>query len=51
MKVNKVKKVPKLSKGTPYNKQFVKKILNGEQAIRAGKGVRINIDELANFWK
>lgn len=51
MKANKVKKEPKQTKCTPYNAQFIKKILDGEQAIKAGKGVKINIDELANFWK
>lgn len=33
---------------SPYNPEFVKKILKGQKEIRAGKGVKIKVDDL---WK
>ena len=32
----------------PYNPEFVKEILDAEQSIRDGKGVRIKLEDL---WK
>ncbi len=40
----------KISRETksPYNTDFVKKILKGQKEIREGKGVKIKVDDL---WK
>jgi len=35
-------------KEKPYNPEFVKEILDAEQSIKDGKGVKINLD---NLWK
>lgn len=32
----------------PYNKKFVKKILEGKKKVRTGKGVQINVEDM---WK
>ena len=32
----------------PYNPEFVKEILNAEQSIKAGKGIKIKLEDL---WK
>ena len=32
----------------PYNMEFVKEILEAEQSIRDGKGIKINLEDL---WK
>jgi hypothetical protein len=32
----------------PYNPEFVKEILDAEQSIKDGKGVKINLEDL---WK
>lgn len=32
----------------PYNPEFVKEILDAEKSIKAGKGVKINLEDL---WK
>lgn len=32
----------------PYNPEFVKEILEAEQSIKEGKGVKINLEDL---WK
>ena len=37
-----------LAKQKPYNPEFVKEILDAEQSIRDGKGVRIKLEDL---WK
>lgn len=46
-------KVPfeKASKESPYNPEFVKKILQGDEEIREGKGKKITIEELNKLWK
>jgi len=36
------------NKEKPYNPEFVKEILDAEQSIRDGKGVRIKLEDL---WK
>ena len=33
---------------SPYDQEFVKKILQGRQEIKEGKGLRIKVDDL---WK
>lgn len=33
---------------SPYNTEFVKKILKGQKEIREGKGVKIKVEDL---WK
>jgi hypothetical protein len=35
-------------KETPYNPEFVKEILDAEQSIKDGKGVKIKLEDL---WK
>ena len=35
-------------KEKPYNPEFVKEILDAEQSIKDGKGVKINLEDL---WK
>ena len=37
-----------LAKQKPYKPEFVKEILDAEQSIRDGKGVRIKLEDL---WK
>jgi hypothetical protein len=37
-----------LAKQKPYNPEFVKEILDAEQSIKDGKGVRIKLEDL---WK
>jgi len=46
-------KVPfeKTSKESPYNPEFVKKILQGDKDLKAGKGRKVSIDELNKLWK
>jgi hypothetical protein len=39
------------NKEKPYNPEFVKEILDAEQSIRDGKGVRMTIDELRELCK
>ncbi|TRX23807.1 DUF2683 family protein [Flavobacterium franklandianum] len=38
-------------KDKPYNPEFVKEILEAEQSIRDGKGVRITMEELKELCK
>ena len=35
----------------PYNPEFVKEILEAEQSIRDGKGVRMTMEELKELCK
>jgi hypothetical protein len=35
----------------PYNKEFVKEILEAEQSIKDGKGVRMTMEELKALCK
>lgn len=35
----------------PYNPQFVKEILEAEQSIKEGKGVRMTMEELKELCK
>lgn len=46
-------KVPfdKAPKESPYNPEFVKKILQGDKDLKEGKGKKITIDELNKLWK
>ena len=46
-------KVPfeKSKEESPYNPEFVKKILQGDKDIKEGKGRKITIDELNDLWK
>jgi hypothetical protein len=37
-----------LAKQKPYNPEFVKEILDAEQSIKDGKGVKIKLEDL---WK
>lgn len=36
---------------TPYNPEFVKKILQGDKDIKEGKGRKVTIEELNDLWK
>jgi hypothetical protein len=38
-------------KEKPYNPEFVKEILEAEQSIKDGKGVKITMEELDKLWK
>jgi hypothetical protein len=38
-------------KESPYNPEFVKEILKGEEDIKNGKGVKITVKELEALWK
>jgi hypothetical protein len=46
-------KVPfeKSNEESPYNPEFVKKILQGDKDIKEGKGRKITIEELNDLWK
>ncbi len=46
-------KIPfeKAKKESPYNPEFVKKILQGDKDLKEGKGRKITIDELNELWK
>ncbi|WPR72201.1 hypothetical protein SLW70_03410 [Flavobacterium sp. NG2] len=35
----------------PYNPEFVKEILEAEQSIRDGKGIKMTMEELDDLWK
>ena len=35
----------------PYDRDFVDKILQGDEDFKAGKGKKITIDELNSLWK
>ncbi|MEZ4906712.1 MAG: hypothetical protein R2771_03490 [Saprospiraceae bacterium] len=36
---------------TPYNTDFVKKILKGDEDLSQGMGRKINIEDLDKLWK
>jgi len=38
-------------KDKPYNPEFVKEILEAEQSIRDGKGIRMTMEELKELCK
>ncbi len=40
-----------LTKETPYNPEFVDKILQGDKDFVAGKGREVSLEELNNLWK
>ena len=40
-----------IEKEKPYNEEFVKEILEAEQSIRDGKGVRMTMEELKELCK
>lgn len=40
-----------LAKQKPYNPEFVKMILEGQEEIRQGNYVKISMEELDNLWK
>ena len=40
-----------VKKDSPYNPEFVDKILQGDADFKAGKGRRVTIDELNKLWK
>jgi hypothetical protein len=44
-------KVPFEKAQSPYNPEFVKKILQGDKDLKEGKGKKITIDELNKLWK
>jgi 3-polyprenyl-4-hydroxybenzoate decarboxylase len=35
----------------PYNPEFVKEILDAQQSIKDGKGIKMTIEELDKLWK
>lgn len=46
-------KVPfeKIKDKSPYNPEFVEKILQGDKDLKQGKGRKVTIEELNNLWK
>ena len=36
---------------TPYNQEFVDKILQGDEDFKAGKGKKMTVEELNSLWK
>ena len=36
---------------SPYNPEFVKKILQGDKDLKDGKGRKVTMDELNKLWK
>lgn len=36
---------------SPYNPEFVKKIQEGDEDLKNGKGRRITLEELDSLWK
>lgn len=38
-------------KDSPYNPDFVEKILQGDADFKAGKGRKLTLDELNKLWK
>ncbi len=38
-------------KESPYNPEFVKKIKQGDEDLKNGKGRTITLDELDSLWK
>ena len=36
---------------SPYNPEFVAKILQGDKDFKAGKGRKVTMKELNNLWK
>jgi cytochrome c len=40
-----------VSKDTPYNSEFVEKIIQGDADFEAGKGRKVTLDELNSLWK
>ncbi len=46
-------KIPfeKIEDKSPYNPEFVAKILKGDADIKAGRGRKITIEELDALWK
>lgn len=41
----------KISKGKPYNPEFVAKIERSKQDYKEGKGTIVTVQELDNLWK
>lgn len=35
----------------PYNPEFVKEILDAQQSIKDGKGIKMSSEDLKNLWK
>ena len=46
-------KVPfeKDKRESPYNPEFVEKILQGDKDMKEGKGKKVTIEELNELWK
>jgi hypothetical protein len=40
-----------VAKDSPYNPEFVDKILQGDADFKAGKGRKVTMDELNKLWK
>lgn len=40
-----------VSKDQPYDPEFVTKILEAEQEIKQGKGLKVTSEEFDNLWK
>ncbi len=40
-----------ISNEKPYNAEFVAKILQGDEDLKAGKGRKVTLDELDSLWK
>ncbi len=45
-KISKAKEIE-----SPYNPEFVDKILQGDADFKAGKGRKVTMDELNKLWK
>lgn len=51
LKALKIKfEVPKTDK-SPYNKEFVAMIKQGDEDLKNGKGKKISLDDLDKLWK
>jgi hypothetical protein len=35
----------------PYNPEFVKEILEAEQSIKDGKGIKMTLEQIDQLWK
>lgn len=46
-------KIPfeKIEDESPYDPEFVKKIMQGDKDIKEGKGRKVSMEELNNLWK
>lgn len=51
MKALKIKFELSKEEPSPYNPDFVKKIQQGDEDLKSGKGRTVTLEELDNLWK